>query len=288
MSEDRINKDPLLGGLDGMRARQTWEGAPEKMNAGGDGQAASETEPVPEDSAQASEAFSAEEVQTAEEEARKIAQELHREAVKTGNTEKEIEVPRTESSERRKKKAHEEDEKEKKQGGLGKEIFEWVKIIVSAALIAFVLNTFIIANSEVPSGSMENTIMTGDRVIGSRLSYRFEDPKRGDIAIFRFPDNEKIYYVKRIIGLPGETVDIVDGKVYINGSDEPLDEPYIREPMIPEAPMHFEVPENSYFMMGDNRNYSMDARRWENTYVKREKIIAKVLFRYFPKPGILK
>lgn len=287
MSEDRINKDPLLGGLDGMRARQTWEGAPEKMNAGGDGQAASETEPVPEDSAQAPEAFSAEEVQTAEEEARRIAQELHREAVKTGNTEKEIEVPRTESSERRKKKAHEEDEKEKKQGGLGKEIFEWVKIIVSAALIAFVLNTFIIANSEVPSGSMENTIMTGDRVIGSRLSYRFEDPKRGDIAIFRFPDNEKIYYVKRIIGLPGETVDIVDGKVYINGSDEPLDEPYIREPMIPEAPMHFEVPENSYFMMGDNRNYSMDARRWENTYVKREKIIAKVLFRYFPKPGIL-
>ena len=288
MSEDRINKDPLLGGLDGMRARQTWEGAPEKMNAGGDGQAASETEPVPEDSAQAPEAFSAEEVQTAEEEARRIAQELHREAVKTGNTEKEIEVPRTESSERRKKKAHEEDEKEKKQGGLGKEIFEWVKIIVSAALIAFVLNTFIIANSEVPSGSMENTIMTGDRVIGSRLSYRFEDPKRGDIAIFRFPDNEKIYYVKRIIGLPGETVDIVDGKVYINGSDEPLEEPYIREPMIPEAPMHFEVPENSYFMMGDNRNYSMDARRWENTYVKREKIIAKVLFRYFPKPGILK
>ena len=288
MSEDRINKDPLLGGLDGMRARQTWEGAPEKMNAGGDGQAASETEPVPEDFAQAPEAFSAEEVQTAEEEARRIAQELHREAVKTGNTEKEIEVPRTESSERRKKKAHEEDEKEKKQGGLGKEIFEWVKIIVSAALIAFVLNTFIIANSEVPSGSMENTIMTGDRVIGSRLSYRFEDPKRGDIAIFRFPDNEKIYYVKRIIGLPGETVDIVDGKVYINGSDEPLDEPYIREPMIPEAPRHFEVPENSYFMMGDNRNYSMDARRWENTYVKREKIIAKVLFRYFPKPGILK
>ena len=288
MSEDRINKDPLLGGLDGMRARQTWEGAPEKMNAGGDGQAASETEPVPEDFAQAPEAFSAEEVQTAEEEARRIAQELHREAVKTGNTEKEIEVPRTESSERRKKKAHEEDEKEKKQGGLGKEIFEWVKIIVSAALIAFVLNTFIIANSEVPSGSMENTIMTGDRVIGSRLSYHFEDPKRGDIAIFRFPDNEKIYYVKRIIGLPGETVDIVDGKVYINGSDEPLDEPYIREPMIPEAPMHFEVPENSYFMMGDNRNYSMDARRWENTYVKREKIIAKVLFRYFPKPGILK
>lgn len=166
-----------------------------------------------------------------------------------------------------------------------KEVWEWVKIIASAALIAFVLNTFIIANSKIPSGSMENTIMTNDRVIGSRLSYRLGDPERGDIVIFRFPDNEKIFYVKRIIGLPGETVDIVDGKVYIDGSDTPLEEDYLREPMIPEQPMHFEVPEDSYFMMGDNRNYSSDARRWKNTYVKREKIIAKVLFRYFPKPG---
>lgn len=166
-----------------------------------------------------------------------------------------------------------------------REVWEWIKIILSAAAIAFVLNTFIIANSEVPSGSMENTIMTGDRVIGSRLSYKFGDPERGDIAIFHFPDNEKIYYVKRIIGLPGETVDIVDGKVYIDGSDTPLEEPYLREEMIPEPPMHFEVPEDCYFMMGDNRNYSQDARRWKNTYVKREKIIAKVLFRYFPKPG---
>jgi signal peptidase I len=165
------------------------------------------------------------------------------------------------------------------------EVIEWLKIIVTAALIAFVLNTFIIANSKVPSGSMENTIMTGDHVIGSRLSYRFSDPERGDIVIFRFPDNEKIYYVKRIIGMPGDTVDIIDGKVYLNGSEEPLDEPYIREPMVPEAPMHFEVPEGCYFMLGDNRNYSMDARRWENTYVKREKIIAKVLFRYYPKLG---
>ncbi len=171
-------------------------------------------------------------------------------------------------------------------GGWKKEVLEWLKIILSAAAIAFILNTCIIANSQVPSGSMENTIMTNDRVIGSRLSYRFfGDPQRGDIVIFRFPDNEKIYYVKRIIGLPGETVDIVDGKVYIDGSETPLDEPYIREPMIPEAPMHFEVPEGSYFMMGDNRNYSSDARRWQNTYVRREKIIAKVLFRYFPKPG---
>jgi len=166
-----------------------------------------------------------------------------------------------------------------------KEIWEWVKIIVSAAAIALVLNTFIIANSRVPSGSMETTIMTGDRVIGSRLSYRFTEPGRGDIAIFHFPDDEALYYVKRIIGLPGDVIDIKDGHVYLNGSDTPLDEPYISDAMIPEAPMHYEVPENCYFMMGDNRNYSEDARRWNNTYVKRNKIVAKVLFRYYPRIG---
>ncbi len=169
-----------------------------------------------------------------------------------------------------------------------KEIWEWVKIIVSAAAIALILNTFIIANSQVPSGSMENTIMTNDRVIGSRLSYLFEESERGDVVIFRFPDNEKIYYVKRVVGLPGETVDIYDGHVYLNGSETPFEEPYLREPMIPEEPMHFEVPEGCYLMLGDNRNYSADARVWQNTYVKKEKIIAKVLFRYFPKIGRIK
>lgn len=180
------------------------------------------------------------------------------------------------------------DEEETTQTNWKEELVSWIKIIVTAALIAFVLNTFIIANSRVPSGSMENTIMTNDRVIGSRLSYHFQDPKRGDIAIFRFPDDESIYYVKRVIGLPGDIIDIKNGQVYLNGSDTPLDEPYIREPMIPEPDAHYEVPEDSYFMMGDNRNYSMDARRWTNTYVKKDKIIAKVLFRYFPKISLIK
>lgn len=178
-----------------------------------------------------------------------------------------------------------ENELEQPKKGWKKEVWEWLKIIISAAAIAFILNTFIIANSRVPSGSMETTIMTGDRVIGSRLSYRFNDPERGDIAIFLFPDDESVHYVKRIIGLPGDVVDIIDGQVYLNGSDTPLEEPYIREPMIPEAPMHFEVPEDSYLMLGDNRNWSQDARRWHNTYVKRDKLTAKVLFRYFPKIG---
>lgn len=180
-----------------------------------------------------------------------------------------------------------ENEEKKEKFNLKEEIISWVQILVIASLIAFVLNRFIIANSRVPSASMENTIMTHDRVIGSRLSYYFTDPERGDIIIFYFPDDitEKTYYVKRIIGMPGETVDIRDGHVYINGSDTPLDEPYIREEMETPVELHYEVPEGCYFMLGDNRNYSADSRFWHNTYVKREKIVAKVLFRYFPSIG---
>lgn len=161
-----------------------------------------------------------------------------------------------------------------------KEIWSWIQIIVIAAIIAFVLNHFIIANSRVPSASMENTIMTGSRLIGNRLQYYFSDPQRGDIIIFRYPDNEDIFFVKRIIGVGGDTIDILGGKVYINGAL--LEEPYIKEPMIPEPDMHYEVPEGAYFTLGDNRNNSGDSRRWQNTYVYKDKIIAKVLFQYFP------
>lgn len=164
---------------------------------------------------------------------------------------------------------------------LKKEIISWLQIFVAAVVIALVLNNFVIANSRVPTGSMENTIMSRSRVIGSRLAYLKDDPQRGDIVIFHYPDDESIYYVKRVIGLPGETVMIEDGKVYINGSDTPLDEPYLAEPM-EGSYGPYTVPEGCYFMLGDNRNNSRDARFWENKYVKKDKIIAKVLFCYYP------
>ena len=110
----------------------------------------------------------------------------------------------------------------------------------------------------------------------------FQEPERGDIVIFHYPDDEKIYFVKRVIGLPGDTVDIYGGHVYLNGSEEPLQEDYIREPMLPEIPMHFEVPEDFYFMLGDNRNYSKDSRFWEIKYVREDQIVGKALIRYFP------
>ena len=147
---------------------------------------------------------------------------------------------------------------------LKKEIISWIQIIAAAVIIALVLNNFIIANSRVPSGSMENTIMTKSRVIGSRLSYLTDDPERGDIVIFHYPDDESVYYVKRVIGLPGETVEIVDGKVYINGSDTPLEEPYLPEPM-EGSYGPYTVPEGSYFMLGDNRNNSRDAKRKDHS-----------------------
>ena len=170
-----------------------------------------------------------------------------------------------------------------------KELFSWIKTIVIAVVLAVFITNFIIVNAKVPSGSMENTIMTDDRIIASRLTYLFGDPQRGDIVVFKFPDDpqQKTLYVKRIIGLPGETVEIIDGKVYIDGAEEPLDDSFTKEvPVGTYGP--FEVPEDSYFMMGDNRNNSSDSRFWENKYVKRDKILGKVFLRYFPSFKIYK
>lgn len=181
------------------------------------------------------------------------------------------------------KKGRSRKQKEEEPFSWKKEIISWIQIIVAAVVIALFLNNVIIANSRVPTGSMMNTIMPKSRVIGSRLSYINSDPQRGDVVIFKFPDDpeQKIYYVKRVIGLPGETVNVVDGKVYINDSDTPLDEPYLPEPM-EGSYGPYTVPEDCYFMMGDNRNNSLDARFWENQFVPKEKIMAKVLFCYFP------
>lgn len=168
-----------------------------------------------------------------------------------------------------------------------KEIFSWVKLILLALVISFILNHYIIVSAEVPTGSMENTIMIGDRIIASRLSYHFHEPQRGDIIVFNFPDDESQKYLKRIIGLPGETVKIKDGKVYINDSKTPLKEDYLREtPVGDYGP--YTVPKDSYFLMGDNRNDSFDSRFWEHTFATRDEIIGKAEFRYYPRPKLLK
>ena len=160
-----------------------------------------------------------------------------------------------------------------------KEIFTYVIIVAAAFLVAMLLNSFVILNAHVPSSSMASTINAGDRLIGLRLAYTWSEPERGDIIIFLFPDDETQLYVKRIIGIPGDTVMIVDGTLYLNG--EACEETYIREPMVGTYGP-YEVPEGSYFVLGDNRNISEDARYWDNTYVTEEQILAKVWCRYSP------
>lgn len=164
---------------------------------------------------------------------------------------------------------------------IGKELFQWVLVIIGAVILAFLIDTFVIVNAQIPSGSMENTIMTGDRVFGNRLAYKFSDPERFDIIIFKYPDDESQLFIKRIIGLPGETVEIHDGNIYINGSDTPLEDVDIKEPM--EGSFGpYTVPEGCYFVMGDNRNNSRDSRYWENTFVSEDAILGKAVLRYWP------
>ena len=168
--------------------------------------------------------------------------------------------------------------------GFKKEVLEWVKILLAAAAIAFVLNTFIIANSYIPSGSMENTIMTGDRIIGSRLSYAFgAQPQRGDIVLFDHkaePGKDKTRLVKRIIGLPGETVDIRDNQIYINQSDTPLDEPYLPEPMDSEN-YHFRFRKAAISCWVTTESFQ-GCPGLVRPLCSEEAITAKALFRYFP------
>ena len=160
-----------------------------------------------------------------------------------------------------------------------KEIFAWVLTIVLAIVAARLINKYVIIKAEVPTGSMEHTIEVDDCIMGLQLAYLFSEPKRGDILIFPWPDNPDVTYVKRVIGLPGETVEIKNGAVYIDGT--PIAEPYLKEEMLGEYGPYV-VPEGCYFMMGDNRNSSQDSRRWNNTFLNEDDIMAKVLFRYSP------
>ena len=127
--------------------------------------------------------------------------------------------------------------------------------------------------------------MTGDQIFGNRLAYVKSDPQRYDIVIFYYPDDEKQKFIKRVIGLPGETVQIMDdGSIYING--EKLEENYGMEVIKPEtigrAAEPIELEDDEYFVMGDNRNNSSDSRTDMVGNIKRENIIGKAWLRIWP------
>lgn len=174
---------------------------------------------------------------------------------------------------------------EKEEESFGKELLSWIFTIAIALFLGWFLSKVVLFNANVPTTSMESTIMKGDNLIGFRLAYQFSEPERGDVVIFPYPDSTSVTYVKRIIGMPGDTVEVYDGKVYINGVV--LDESKYLTVTTEGEFGPYVVPEDSYFMMGDNRNFSLDSRYWENKFVKKEDIIAKVIFRYYPSIGMI-
>lgn len=165
------------------------------------------------------------------------------------------------------------DDKKKEPMTLKKFWKEWREVIFILAAV-FVVFKFILQLAWVPSGSMETTLPTRSLLVGWRLSYLVADPmpERGDIVTFWSDELNKVL-VKRVIGLPGDTITFNGGYVYING--EQLDEPYLPAQGITECDSTFTVPEGCFFPMGDNRTGSLDARSWNDPYVPASMIQAK-------------
>lgn len=172
---------------------------------------------------------------------------------------------------------------------------ELVETIFIALLLAILIRATLAEARFIPSGSMIPTLMIGDRLIVEKLSYYLGPPHRGDIVVFYPPDpyakpldgtgrflrwlgfTRDAAYIKRVIGLPGETVAVHNGKVLING--KPLNEPYIQTPPVDET-LPVKIPPDNYFMMGDNRNNSRDSRFWGT--MPRENVIGRTFLRFWP------
>jgi signal peptidase I len=159
---------------------------------------------------------------------------------------------------------------------------EFLMIFLMAAILAIFLKSFIVDSRVIPSSSMVPTISVGDRVVLNKLAYLGDAaPKRGDIVVFKPNASTGSEYdmIKRVIGLPGDTVEINNGYVYING--EALEEDYLAE-----APRYYfeeiTVPAGCYFLLGDNRNYSNDAHMWLDPFVTEKSIQGKATLCYWP------
>jgi signal peptidase I len=170
-------------------------------------------------------------------------------------------------------------------------IREYFESIVITAVIALFATTFVVQAFKIPTGSMESNLLIGDHLLVNKFVYGlhsgplarilpFKELKRGDVIVFKYPQSPEVAYVKRLIGLPGEKVEMVGRTVYING--QPLKEDYtqyIDAGSIVERYGPFQVPEGKYFAMGDNRDNSQDSRFWG--YVPRDHIIGKALAIYW-------
>ena len=157
-------------------------------------------------------------------------------------------------------------------------------------LLTWVIVTFVGQRTKVDGHSMEPTLSDGDNLIVDKLSYRFRDPERYDIIVFPYQHAENTYYIKRIIGLPGETVQVIDGYMYINGKK--LDEHYgaevMEDPGIAAEPI--KLGDDEYFVLGDNRNHSSDSRVTSVGVLTRDMLIGRAWVRIYPfnKIGVIK
>ena len=168
---------------------------------------------------------------------------------------------------------NEKDVKEEKKGNF---FTEWVIPIAIALALALLIKQFLIFKVYIPSGSMIPTLNEGDQLFVTRV-YNLDNLKRGDILVFDSDELDDVL-IKRLIGLPGDKIKIVSGTVYVNG--EELEEDYVKNP--DNISGEFEVPEGKYFFLGDNREISYDARRWENPYIDGSDIRAKAQVRVYP------
>lgn len=176
---------------------------------------------------------------------------------------------------------------------------EYSEAIIVAVLLALVIRAFVVQAFTIPSGSMMDTLLVGDYILVNKFLFGpeipFTDthlpglraPARGDIIVFKYPNDESRDFIKRIVAVGGETVQVLDNRAFVNG--QPLEEPYVRPGSIPAAPSGHcgylysceptVVPPGAYFVMGDNRDNSQDSRYWG--FVKREKIRGKAFLIYW-------
>lgn len=166
----------------------------------------------------------------------------------------------------------------------GSIILDTIETIVIALAIFVVIYLFLFQPHQVKGSSMYPNFHDGEYLLTNKISYSFDEPKRGEVIIFRAPQNEQYDYIKRIIGLPGEKVKIENGKVFVN--DQKLEEFYLPESLRTQAgrfskeSQTIAVPSGQYFVLGDNRDHSSDSREWGP--VPRRNIIGRAWFRYWP------
>lgn len=161
-----------------------------------------------------------------------------------------------------------------------KEIKEWTVSLAVAMIVALLFQNYVYAQSEVQNVSMQNTLVAGQRLIEDKWSYRFHEPRHGDIVIINGPESD-LRLIKRVVGLPGDVIDIQNGQVYING--ETINEEYVKgQTFAGSIPIPFTVQEGQLFVMGDNREHSFDSRAIGP--ISRSSIEGKAVFRIWPLP----